>query len=99
MEPVEGLSSVSSFVQQGSALADVSVDGRFEEVMKENASLRDRVSTLEKTSAEQSELIANMMETHNELYQIVSQMATQLEGPPQTAGTGAPPPGWRGDVI
>jgi len=56
------------------------------------------VSTLEKTSAEQSELIANMMETHNELYQIVSQMATQLEGPPQTAGTGAPPPGWRGDV-
>merc|ERR550537_1609096 len=75
------------------------VERRFDEVKKENALLRNRVSALEKTSAEQSELIANMMETHNELYQIVSQMATKLEAPPCTAGIGAPPPGWLGDAT
>merc|ERR1719274_60620 len=83
----------------GAAAIDAAVEQRFDEVNKENSFLRDRVSALERKSAEQSELIANMMETHNELYQIVSLMANQLEAPPRTAGTGAPPPGWRGDVT
>ena len=26
-------------------------------------------------------------------------MANQLEAPPRTAGTGAPPPGWRGHAC
>jgi hypothetical protein len=98
MDTVEEVSEPRSSAATGAAMAD-SVERRFDEVKKENALLRGRVSALEKQSAEQGELISNMMQTHDELYQIVSQMAKQLEAPPRTAGIGAPPPGWVGDVT